>query len=607
MNLKFSIKALLLSVFVLLFAAAPVTSLAQEKKPEPKAETKEETKTENKTEPKTEPEAETTALPSPQEKLKFQLLQIAKRSIQNREEIKSLQKKDPTKEVTDRIALLQTELDGLNKNFETLATQLHATQIPTHNQAEIGWLEELQEITRPLLHTLREITQRPRRIDNLKAKIESLKTKIKSYEEAQTNLETLIELNGNIPPALKEDKKDGVSVSELSENYRETLKRLVDKYDPEILQLELDETQRSLDELQTDSTTVFSVVSDSVGEFIKERGNHFLLACLTFFFLWWFLSVIYRLLQDKTKLLTKFSRSTRKVIKTVYSLAIFALSAIISLLILYLMDDWLLLSFIVLLLIALGWAFRQLIPKFLQELRLILNFGTVREGERMFWKGIPWLVKEIGVNANLMNPRLEGGVLKLPVGELIGQHSRPFVKEEEWFPTNTGDWVILSDDTFGKVLSQTPEQVIIEHLGSRKYYLAPEFLTLKPRNLSSGFTLVVKFGLDYGEQARICDELPEMFLKELEENVQDLQELKPPVFDIIKLQFSDAGASSLNLIAIAVTNGAYGCDYYSLQRRINTAMVHICNKHDLTIPFNQMTLSLSPETMEIAKQGKQED
>lgn len=162
-------------------------------------------------------------------------------------------------------------------------------------------------------------------------------------------------------------------------------------------------------------------------------------------------------------------------------------------------------------LIALGWTSRQLIPKFLQELRLILNFGTVREGERMFWKGVPWLVKEIGVNAILMNPRLEGGLINLPVGELIGQHSRPFVKEEEWFPTDTGDWVILSDDTYGKVLSQTPEQVILENLGSRKYYLSPEFLTLKPKNLSSGFTLRIKFGLDYGVQSRICHELPDLF------------------------------------------------------------------------------------------------
>lgn len=80
-----------------------------------------------------------------------------------------------------------------------------------------------------------------------------------------------------------------------------------------------------------------------------------------------------------------------------------------------------------------------------------------------------------------------------------------------------------------------------------------------------------------------------------------MQDSKPPVFEYLKVQFADPGASSLNLIVIAGVNGAYGEDYYSLQRKINTIMVQICNENDLVIPFNQMTLSLSSETMDIVK------
>lgn len=527
------------------------------------------------------------------------MLQVTKRSVLVRDEIKELQKGVPTKEALDRIDGLQKELESLNQNFETLATQLHATEIPRTEALKTGWLEELQEITRPMLDAIREVTQRPRRIDSLKAKIESLQAQVLRYQEARSNLEALLELNGNVSGVIEDDKKKDISQKQLVSSYKENLLRLIDKYNPEILELELEETRRSLHELQTDGTTVFGVVSKSITEFFKERGYHLAMASITFFGLWWLLAVTFRVVHERTQLLSRLGRSVRKVIKTVYSLVIFFVAVLASLLVLYLMDDWLLLSFVVLILIALGWTSRQLIPKFLQELRLVLNFGTVREGERMFWMGVPWLVKEIGVNATLMNPRLDGGLLNLPVGELIGQHSRPFVKDEEWFPTNQGDWVILSDDTFGKVVSQTPEQVILENYGSRKYYLTPEFLTLKPRNISSGYTLVLKFGLDYGVQDRICDELPELFQADIEKHTQDLQELKPPVFDLVKVQFSDAGASSLNLIAIAIVNGTYAEDYYSLQRKLNTIMVQTCNENKLTIPFNQMTLSLSPETVDL--------
>lgn len=542
-------------------------------------------------------------LPSPLEKLRFQILQVTKRSVLVRDELKELKKSVPTKEVLDRIEALQKELDSLNQNFETLATQLHATEIPKPEALKTTWLDELNEITRPILDAVREITQRPRRIDNLKARIDTLQNQILRYQEARKNLGALLQLNGILPEVIEEDKKKDISEQQLKTSYKENLQRLVDKYNPEILQLELEETRRTLRELQTDGTTVFSVVSESVGEFFKERGYHFTVALFTFLGLWWGLALIYTVLNERTKLLSRVPRSIRKIFKTAYNIIVFLIAVLASLTVLYLMDDWLLLSFFVLFLMALGWTSRQLIPQFLQELRLILNFGTVREGERMFWKGVPWLVKEIGFHATLMNPRLDGGMLYLPVGELIGQHSRPFVKDEEWFPTNQGDWVFLSDDVFGKVLSQTPEQVILEHYGSRKYYLTPEFLTMKPRNISSGFALVVKFGLDYAEQGRICEELPELFRVDVEKHTADLQEQKPPVFDLIKVQFSDAGASSLNLILIAMVNGTYAQDYFSLQRRLNNIMVQTCNENNLVIPFNQMTLSLSPDTIDLVNKN----
>lgn len=270
-----------------------------------------------------------------------------------------------------------------------------------------------------------------------------------------------------------------------------------------------------------------------------------------------------------------------------------------SLFSLYIVDDWLLLSLLFLVLVAIAWTSRQFIPKFLKELNLILNFGTVREGERIFYEGIPWLIKEIGFHVILHNPRLEGGCIRVPVGKLIGCSSRSFVKEEEWFPTQLGDWVILEEDVFGKVVSQTPEQVILKNKGSRRVYLTPEFLTLKPRNLSSGYLIVVKFGLDYSTQNKICEEIPDLFQSGLEEKFSDKLGCQPPIIEYFKVKFDRAGPSSLDLIILAGVDGGHAAEYYSLQRDINKTLVSICNAEGFTIPFNQMTLTMASGLSEV--------
>ncbi len=529
---------------------------------------------------------------SPIEDRQIKLFQVIKRSAEIRKDLRELQKKEATKEITDRITQSQKALDSLNNNFETLATQLQSEEIPRVEEVAFNWTEELQEITKPILKAIREISSRPRKIETLKAKIESLKTKIKNHEKAKKNLGELRENKFNIPDEIN---KNGATVpkKELLKDFNDSLDILYDKYNPEILVLKLGEAESNLIKIQQSDKSIFSVVTEVFGDFFRVRGKNLFVSLFIFGGLWWILFLAYKLLSENTRILDRLNRPTRKIVKAFYNFFIFGVSAMAGLLSLYLMDDWLLLSIVVIFLMALGWASRQLIPKFLLELRLILNLGPVREGERLFWQGVPWLVKDLGMYAILKNPRLEGGSFKLPVGKLADEHSRPFVKEEEWFPTEIGDWVVLSDDTFGKVVSQTPEQVILENLGSRKHYLTPEFLTLKPRNISSGYALVIKFGLDYGVQDKICEDIPELFKTGLEKQFSDELEASPPVFEKLKVQFDEAGASSLNLIIIVVVNGKYAEEYYSFKRQINKKLVSICNENNLTIPFNQITLNLS--------------
>lgn len=515
------------------------------------------------------------------------LLQITERIIAVRKNLEELKKKDPTKEIADRIQESQKELTNLNYSFETLATKLQAEELSGQEEIKLDWFKEIQEITKPLLLAIREITDKPRKIDTLKARIESLKNQTAQYERAKSRLEALA-------------AKNSIENKETKKVFEERLDKLIEKYNPEWIKLNLQESQRALDQIQATEKSLFDFMADSFGEFFKVRGRNLLVAFFTVFGLWWGLNKLFRIINDKTRLLKKLNPQFRKLMNAVSNVLILGIAVFAGLISLYLQDDWLLLSLIILTLFAVAWSSRQMIPQVLKQIRLILDLSTVREGERLVWKGVPFLVKDIGLYATLVNTRLSGGIIKLPVGELIGQHSRPAVKEEPWFPTKTNDWVILSDGTFGQVITQTVEQVVLKHRGSMKYYSTPEFLTLHPVNLSTGYYLITEFGLDYGIQSRICDEIPKLFREGLRTHLAEHFEKDPPDFLDVKVHFDNAGASSLNLLIVVKVDGRCAEDYYPFKWAISKTLVRICNENNLVIPFSQVTVSLADDVKSLA-------
>lgn len=532
----------------------------------------------------------------PIDKTLSQLIQISKRKLLVQKELIGLEKRTPSKEVISRIGYLQTELDNLDENYESLATQIPKGEILKDQTTQKGWLDELYEITQPVVSSLKDLTERPRKIDALKTKIAGLKSRITVYEDARRNILDLERFALEASAVAKEDKGQPISASEVQQKFREDLVRLKDRYNAEILLVELEGAQRALKDLQASEKGLFTLVAEATGEFMRVRGRNLIVALGVFWGFGWILTLAYKGIESKTRLLEKVKRPTRKLIKVAYLLIIFLIAFLASLFSLYLVDDWLLLSLFFLVLMAIGWTSRQFVPKFLRELKMILNLGTVREGERIFYEGLPWLIKEIGLHVTLNNPRLDGGTLRVPVGKLMELSSRPFVKTEEWFPTSLGDWVLLEDNVFGEVVSQTPEQVILKYKDSRKFYSVSEFLSLKPLNLSTGYLIVVKFGLDYAIQNRICDEIPNLFQSTLKEKFRDKLGSQSPTFKSLEVYFDTAGDSSLGLVILASVNGGHAGEYYSLKRDIQKALVAICNAEGLTIPFSQLVLTMAEDT-----------
>jgi len=532
---------------------------------------------------------ETTDVSEPEisgpEKIQNILFMITKQTMLIEKEFDHLQTMPPSKAVTKRREELLNQLDGLNGNFESIATQLQAGDFLLGEEEKSDWLKELEALTLPLLEALSDLTKKPRKIDQLKKRVAALEDKLNKFEGGTRNINSLA---SQIDP-----KVDGKGVE--LKKYRSHLNALRDKYNPDLVRLRLNEARRALEIELQDTEPLWDTATHAIRDFFKNRGFNLLIAFMIFAGLWYVFSKFRMLILGERSLINVPSWM-KKVLATAYSILVLIFCVISSLVALYLLNDWLLLSVVVLVLVAIVWASRQFIPKLFQEVRLALNLGTVKENERLIWKGVPWHVESIGLQAILVNDRLEGDFIQLPVGQLVGQHSRPVIDNEPWFPTQCGDWVFLDDGTYGKVEHQTMEQVVLRLKGETlKYYSTPEFLAKTPMNISQGFRYDIDFGLDYSLQSRICDEIPKLFEDGLRKHLQNHFQEGSPDFTHVEISFNDAGTSSLNLKIILHADGRCAEQHEEMQREVQTTLVRICNENQLTIPFTQLTVNLSDE------------
>jgi len=222
----------------------------------------------------------------------------------------------------------------------------------------------------------------------------------------------------------------------------------------------------------------------------------------------------------------------------------------------------------------------------------MLNFGAVREGEVVVYKGIPYEVTSINMNSKLENKALENGFVRLRINDLMELRSRPITENEPWFPSRAGDWVRLSDGTYGSVAAQTPEMVTLKLKGGAlKYYATSEYLAQSPTNLSDGYRLTGIFGLDYQHQRIATHEIPEIIQKAVTEELEKAG--YGDFVERIRVEFKAAGGSSLDMAILAEFNGKAGSIYWVLERAIQRICVDVCNQHSWVIPFQQVSVHMA--------------
>jgi len=346
--------------------------------------------------------------------------------------------------------------------------------------------------------------------------------------------------------------------------------------------------QHQLDELEREAEPLLTSMLKGAKSFVSNVGFHFGLAVLLGVSAYYLILLLGRLALraargEHEERLASVERLITFVIKALGWLV----GLFIYLMVLYALDSWVILGLTVIVLIGMAFSLKNVLPDYLVEMRTLLNFGSIRQGERINFNGLPWRIAELDVYTTLHNPALDG-LLRVPLTQLSRSSSRPYHKDEPWFPCQTGDWVLLSDTIFGQVKVQTPDIVQLNVADSTVNYRTENFLNARPQILSTGFTVASTFGLDYRHQAEATTTIPERLRSHLEQTLAD-QDFGTHC-QHLSVELSAAGASSLDFRLIATFSGAAADRYFRIQRWLQRGAVECANRHGWAIPFPQIVV-----------------
>lgn len=492
---------------------------------------------------------------------------------EKRELKESASTEEETEDLAKEIDQLRNRSTGLREEFAKLATGVGEAEYERVGEEVSELSEELEQMGRLLVSEFNDATASARELEDMRATLSMLAQREDLANRALVRLAVLEE-------------------GELEEDLKVLLERSRTAWEGRLAEVssQKDGLNLRLQHREAENVSLIESLWGMVGSFCTQRGRNLLVAVLVFvgtnLILRWF---HYFIRKYGPLHRTKRGSFLVRVLDVLYGTLTVAIALLAAFGVLYSAGDWLLVSLGFIFVVGLLWTMKNTLPAVFEQVKLVLNLGPVREGERFVHGGLPWKVDSLGFYSEFSNPELTGGVLRLPLRALIDENSRPYTEKEPWFPSSTNDWVILSDSTYGKVVSQTPEQVIVLKLGgSRVFYRTDTFLGLNPENLSRNFRIDVVFGIDYAHQADVTTTIREVF--ETRTNAELISLVGEEGLISLKVEFREAGASSLDFELIADFSGEIASKYNTLHRAIQRICVDICNENGWVIPFTQVTV-----------------
>lgn len=489
-----------------------------------------------------------------------------------RERLKKPEDDSEKQEIEQDIARIRFDIKGLQVSFEHIALGgINRSVLSEQPEQPINWQEEIEQISRPIISTLKELTAKPRQVDSLNRDINRLQEQMQVINKA---LESMRSYNNQSLPAIAVEPLN-VLIADWEQRKEDTQRKL------EIAQLKLDSL---LSENVSWKTSTGNLISD----FFHGRGLTIFLAISISLLIWLtakgMLHLYWRWLYQRKR---DDGITHAPLLYYSYRLLTVTFIVLAMLMVFYIRGDVLFLTLALIALAGAALTLRQTLPRYAAEIRLLLGVGPVRESERLVLEGVPFKVDSLSVFTVLRNPALEGFV-RMPLHEMNEHVSRPAGKEP-WFPCSPGDYVLLANGSLARVIRQTIEMVEVAVMDSQVQIRTRDFIEQNVRNLTlEGFGIAGTFGIDYQHQAICLNTVPGKFQAAIIERF-DQEGLKDDIKDIL-VEFSGAGASSLDYRIYLVINGSAAKAYYRAQRMVQQACVDTCNREGWVIPFAQVTV-----------------
>ena len=466
----------------------------------------------------------------------------------------------------------EADLQTVSRNFESVATGVDASKLRAETTEAFDFQKEIFALLRPAIDEMKEMTAHVRQKADQKEKIAYYEERLPIIRQAIGNLENLARQG--------DDPRLNDAVAAVLANWKKQLA---------FMSSELQAAELQLSKLVASETSITEASQSYLKSFFQKRGLYITEALLVVF-------VVVLLSRLSLSMLRRYfpgfkarHRSFRvRLVELIHRILTFVLIVIGPMIVFYVVEDWVLFSLGLLLLIGVALTVRQTLPRYWHQMQIFLNIGAVREGERLYLDGIPWLVEEINFFCTLNNPVADLSQ-RLHIEDMVKLKSRPCKSDEPWFPCRKGDWVILNDGVRGKVIGISPELVqLVERGGAKLTYPMGDFLAKSPRNLAVSFRLKEIIGISYALQREatttVVASLQDYVMSRLQAEGYGEQLVS------LRVEFNRAAESSLELAVIADFKGEVGDLYNRLRRALQRYCTDACTEYGWEIPFPQLTL-----------------
>ena len=496
---------------------------------------------------------------------------LKKQLALTREKLSTTPSAAEKEQLEGELSRLDRQLSDSSHDFERIATGVDVGLFAEKKSEVFSWKDELTTLIEPAIKEVKRLTVRVRQKTKLKDTISELSNIQPVASNAVKQLDRLFKATKD--PEIKKQ------IKELLPEWQNVENRVRSK-------LELAELE--LSQMQDKEVSLVQSSSESVRNFFRVRGFYLAMALIAFGSVLLIGRLLYRLI---FRFLPGANQEKRPFHIRLLDLSLrvfIVVAAIVGLFfVLYQAEDWFLLSMAIVFFLGLSWTVRQAVPRLWQQGRLMLNAGSVREGERLQLHEVPWKVETIHVFCSLFNPTL-GVRLRLPIENIVGLVSRPYSPEEPWFPCKKGDWVVVGDRPRTRVVSLSHELVeTVERGGKRYLYKTADFLGQTLVNLSRNFRLRVVFGVSYDLQDQVTSTIPALLKTFIEEKMEE-EGYADSCLNLL-VEFKEAGSSSLDLLVLADFKGDRAEIYSRLERAIQRWCVDAATVYNWEIPFPQLT------------------